>query len=131
MNTVVKSRVVYRPGQIIFREGEPGSLIFQVERGRVEIWRGPAEAKVVLGIIPTGGIFGEMAILDDKPRVASASALEECVLVRIPADRIRDAMHKADPILCRLIHVMLETTRNMAQQLERLSADHARHPPGA
>jgi CRP/FNR family transcriptional regulator, cyclic AMP receptor protein len=116
----VKNRNTYHPGQTIFREGERGASIFIVERGSVEIWRGTSEARVVLGCIPIGGVFGEMAIFDDGPRVATATAVEETVLIRISSDRIRQALDKADPVLTKLIHVMLDSTRRMARQLEAL-----------
>ncbi len=121
----VQSRSVYHAGQTIFREGDLGKSIFLVERGYVEIWRGSGETRVVLGAIPPGGVFGEMAIFDDGPRLASATATEETVVVRIPSDRIRNALAKADPILGRLIRVMLESTRRMAGQLEAICLEHA------
>lgn len=121
--TGVKSRVSYHAGQTIFREGERGASIFIVEKGGVEIWRGAPEMRIVLGRIPVGGVFGEMAIFDDGPRMATATAMEETVLIRIPSDRIRQALDKADPVLTRLIHVMLDSTRRMAQQIEELCSN--------
>lgn len=127
----VKSRSIYHSGQTIFREGERGASIFIIERGKVEIWRGSQETRVVLGVIPPGGVFGEMAIFDDGPRLAHATAVEETVLIRIPSDRIRAALDKADPILTKLIHVMLDSTRRMAKQLEELCKNPALSPADA
>ena len=114
----VLSRRVVHKDQVIFREGEPGSVMFLVQSGTVLIWRGEPEDKVALGIVPQGGIFGEMAIFDGKPRMASASALEDSVLVQIQGDHVREALRKADPILTKLIQVVLESARSLAAQLE-------------
>jgi len=115
---MIKGRRAYYPGEIVFREGEPGDVIYLVERGLVEIWRGSPTSKIVLGTIPAGGIFGEMAIFDGGPRVANATILEEAVLVVVASDRVRDALNKADPILKLLIRVMLDSTRRTAAQFE-------------
>lgn len=114
----VLSRRVIHKDQTIFREGEPGNVMFLVQSGHVLIWRGDPEHKVPLGVVPKGGIFGEMAIFDGKPRMASASALEETVLVQIQGDHVREALGKADPIITKLIKVILESARSLAAQLE-------------
>ncbi|HYH17755.1 MAG TPA: cyclic nucleotide-binding domain-containing protein [Azospirillum sp.] len=124
MNNTVLSRRVYHSGQIVFREGEPGDVMYLVERGSVRIWRGAADAPLEIAVIPHGGVFGEMAIFDGKPRMASASAAEETVLVQIKGDKVRDALRKADPIISKLIEVILDSARNLAQQL-----DDAKRPP--
>lgn len=124
----VLSRRVVHKGQVIFREGEPGNVMFLVQSGRVQIWRGQPDDRVELGVVPQGGIFGEMAIFDGKPRMASASALEDTVLVQIQGDHVRDALRKADPILTKLIKVVLDSARGLAGQLEAVHRGQAGVP---
>ena len=119
----VLSRRLVHKDQIIFREGEPGSVMFLVQSGHVLIWRGDPEHKVALGVVPQGGIFGEMAIFDGKPRMASASALEDTVLVQIQGDHVREALRKADPVLTKLMQVVLDSARSLAAQLEQARAE--------
>lgn len=114
---VLIRRVVHKD-QVIFREGEPGNVMFLVQSGRVRIWRGTDEGKVEIGVVPQGGIFGEMAIFDGKPRMASASAMEDAVLVQIQGDHVREALRKADPIIGKLIQIVLDSARSLAAQLE-------------
>ncbi|PWC54315.1 cyclic nucleotide-binding domain-containing protein [Azospirillum sp. TSO22-1] len=114
----VLSRRVVHKDHVIFREGEPGNVMFLVQSGRVQIWRGQPDDRVQLGIVPQGGVFGEMAIFDGKPRMASASALEDTVLVQIQGDHVREALRKADPILTKLIKVILDSARGLGAQLE-------------
>lgn len=121
----VKNRHVMQPGRIVFREGDEGDAIYIVERGRIEIWRGRSDQRVVLGVVTAGGVFGEMAIFDAGVRLASASATEETELIRIPADRVRAALRKADPVVEKLVRVMLESTRSMAVQLEAMALERA------
>jgi CRP/FNR family transcriptional regulator, cyclic AMP receptor protein len=67
----------YDPGEILFREGEIGRALFILERGMVEISRKDetGESKKIAVLHP-GDYFGEMSILDERPRTATAAAME-------------------------------------------------------
>lgn len=62
------TRETHSPGTVLFREGEAGEKAYYIEEGRVSIVRGE-ETIAVLG---TGDIVGEMALIDDRPRTATA-----------------------------------------------------------
>jgi CRP/FNR family cyclic AMP-dependent transcriptional regulator len=67
----------YLAGQMIISAGEPGSTMFVVGSGRVELFvKATGGEKIVLSVVTAGGLFGELALLDDEPRSASAIALE-------------------------------------------------------
>lgn len=70
----------FAAGENIFSEGDADSnCMYVVEQGQVEI----ANAKRVLETIAAGGFFGEMALVNDKPRSATATAKTECVLIEV------------------------------------------------
>jgi hypothetical protein len=71
---------VFQPGQVIFREGDTSQEAFRILRGRVEISLLADGKPVILAQLGEGDIFGEMAMVDERPRSASAQALEvtEC-----------------------------------------------------
>ncbi len=77
----------YAAGGIVFSEGDPGRDFFIVARGEVEIWRehGQPEGEL-LEIYGPGGMFGEMALIDDRPRCATVVAREPVRLIRIDRD---------------------------------------------
>ena len=62
----------YRPGDIVFEEGDSGRALFVVVEGAVEIIRARAEGAYVLSTLGPGDAFGELALIDDFPRSASA-----------------------------------------------------------
>jgi len=64
----------YREGDMIFAEGEPGDEFFVVQTGSVKICKIIDGKEVLLGTLKEGDIFGEMALLEGKPRAASAIA---------------------------------------------------------
>jgi signal transduction histidine kinase len=68
----------YRAGEDIFREGDAGDGIYSVKEGQVEISGIVGEnVRVSFSKVGAGEIFGEMAVLEDKPRSASATARED------------------------------------------------------
>lgn len=69
-------RRTYQPEELIFRQGEPGMGMYIVERGSVAIVTGAGSNE--LAQLHAGEFFGELALLDDSPRSASAVAREEC-----------------------------------------------------
>jgi len=71
----------YPPGETIFMQGEPGKALFIVLSGKILIVRGDQEAEEQLATLDPGSYFGELALIDDQPRSASARAGESSVLL--------------------------------------------------
>jgi len=92
-------RKTYQKGEVIFAEGEKGEVAFLVESGSVEISRGRNGHRVVLSDILPNGVFGEMALLDDKPRMATATAKEETSCLVIPAAKFEEKLKALDPFM--------------------------------
>lgn len=63
-----------QPAQPIFAEGERGRAMYVVQAGEVEICTRRAEGSVTLARLHKGEVFGELALVDDSPRSASAIA---------------------------------------------------------
>jgi CRP/FNR family transcriptional regulator, cyclic AMP receptor protein len=69
----------YKAGDIIFREGDPATELFIVQKGTVEIRLGNR----LLGTLPELSIFGEMALIDPGPRSATAVAVTDAAIVPV------------------------------------------------
>ena len=63
----------FAPGEVIFREGEAGDVAYIVEEGRVEISSLVNGRKHVMAVLGAGDLFGEMALIDQNERTASAT----------------------------------------------------------
>jgi len=113
-------RRTFAPGEAVFKEGDPGDSLYVVERGRVHIWIGHPAQPTILGLVEEGGVFGEMAIFDRKPRMANASAAEEATLMRMPASVLRESLYGADPLLRQLVQILIDNLRKMGRRLDEL-----------
>ena len=90
----------YAAGEDIFRQGDAGDEAFIIEQGRVAIWSigtsGEREAVAELG---PGEVFGEMALVNRKPRAAGASAREPTRLRAISRAHLQQRLDASDPLL--------------------------------
>jgi CRP-like cAMP-binding protein len=74
------------PGEVVFEQGDPGDALYIIEQGKVAILRAEGGRTNTLAHLGPGDSFGEMALLTEKTRMASAVALEAVELWRIPRD---------------------------------------------
>lgn len=71
----------YPRGRMIFCEYEPGNNFYLIQEGRVQITKVMGSIEKAIDILQPGEVFGEMAILEEAPRSASAIALDDVTLL--------------------------------------------------
>jgi EAL domain-containing protein (putative c-di-GMP-specific phosphodiesterase class I) len=104
-------RIELRPGEVLFREGDAPTTAFLIESGTLRISAQRDGVPVVLGELGPGTLVGEMAVLDDSPRSASATALEPCILTPIDRDQFAERLAAADPVVRALLLSQLSRYR--------------------
>lgn len=113
-DTIVE-RKVFPPGDIIFRQGSTGRTAYIVQQGSVDILRTLEDGtEKVLGNVGVGGMFGEMAVIDDSPRMATARSAETTTVIVITEQMFLNKLQKADPFIRGLMHIMADTIRAMS-----------------
>ncbi|HLO75899.1 MAG TPA: cyclic nucleotide-binding domain-containing protein [Magnetospirillum sp.] len=110
-------RRVFEPGTQIFDEGDPGTEAYVVEYGRVAIYKTVKGQRVDLGTVVQGGIFGEMALIDDQPRMASAVAEAETACVVIGKQRLTEQLEQAPKGVRVIVGALLGNIRLMGAEL--------------
>ncbi|MBI4969428.1 MAG: cyclic nucleotide-binding domain-containing protein [Rhodospirillales bacterium] len=116
MVTKFIERKVYYPGQKVFSEGEDGNRAYVVERGLIEISKNlPDGSEKILGTIGAGGIFGEMALIDNQPRMATARAVQESTCIFISRQTFEDKLRRTDPFIKGLLSIFVRNIRNLTQ----------------
>ena len=116
MELSVLERVVFKAGEAVFKDGDKGNNAFIVQEGLIEIVKGSGNEEVILGTIEKGGIFGEMALIDDQPRMASARAADDTTVIVIDRDMFRKKLAKSDPFVRGLLGIFTKNLRSMADR---------------
>ncbi len=86
----------FEPGDVLFEEGAMGLSLFIVTSGKVELYKTAGDKKVGLGTVDAGGVLGQIELLDDQPRAASAAALDATQCLLLTRDSF-DTLVKKDP----------------------------------
>ena len=107
------TRRSFQAGHQIFAQGQIGTRAYVVETGEVEIVRIQGSTRRTLGKIGPGGIFGEMALVDDQPRMADAIALTHCTCMVITREQFRAKVDGADPFVQALLRIFVRNIRSM------------------
>jgi hypothetical protein len=102
---------LYQPGEVILRENDPGEAAYSIERGRVEITKELDGRPVHLAFLGAGDIFGEMGILDDKPRSATVTAVEETTVREIDREEFFQSLQSNSDLALRLLRTLFERLR--------------------
>lgn len=116
----VRSR--FAQGATIFYQGEPGQTLFLIESGQVRIYvvgeDGQEQSMVLCG---PREIFGELAVIDDRPRSASAVALEPTVVWALGREQFREQMQRSPRLMLGFLQLLSERLRYTTQQFNSLA----------
>lgn len=119
------SRRSIRAGEVLFHEHDPPHSAFLIESGRVRISVGLAEDSLVLAELGPGDLVGEMAMIDDAPRTATAVAIEDSVLLVIDREHLAERIAQTDPVVRALLGGQLKRYRSMLAAVQGLEAPDA------
>lgn len=121
----------YPKNSMIILEEEMGDVVFIVMSGTVKITRVNDEGKeVILAMLGSGEVFGEMAILDGESRSANALAQENCEVITINREEFLNIIKTNNKVALNLMTEFAVRLRKSDQQIEALSLDDAEHRIG-
>ena len=99
-------------GSTIFAENDPPTTAFLIERGEVEVSTVQRGERTILGHLGPGMLLGEMAVIDNSPRTATARALTACTLTPIDRRQFAERLAAADPVVRALLMSQLTRYRS-------------------
>ena len=111
-------------GEIIFREGDPGQVLYLVQAGQVRIYVNGldgSETSVILFGRP-GDMFGELAVIDGLPRSATAVALDETLLYTISRESFRLHMQRFPQLALNFMKELTHRVRYNTRQMDSLAS---------
>jgi signal transduction histidine kinase len=104
-------------GEPIFTEGDPGHALYVINRGRVEISALVADGeRKILAHVTDGDFFGEMAVLDDQPRSASAVAEVESEIWEVSRDELLRVLERSPQVAVSLLRAFSQRLREFDRQ---------------
>lgn len=105
--------------ETLFSKGDPGDRLYLVAKGLIRIGVLAADGReVTYGLIKTGQLFGEIAVLDGKDRSADATAMEATELIALERKDVLAFLHKNPAQALHLIEVLCDRIRRADNQLE-------------
>jgi CRP-like cAMP-binding protein len=107
-------------GHVLFREGEPGKEMFVLQSGKVAISKHVRDVEKVLATLGPGEFFGEMAIISNKPRNATATVAEDAKVLVIDPKTFEGMIRGNSEIAVRMIKKLSERLSEADAQIENL-----------
>ncbi len=112
--------VFYPKGRVVFLEGEPGDTMYIVQSGSVNITKVVNDKETVLVTLKQGELFGEMALLENKPRSASAIAAEDSTLLEVSKDNFELMISSRPAMVVKLLSILADRVWITYRQLAAL-----------
>jgi CRP/FNR family cyclic AMP-dependent transcriptional regulator len=119
-SSLAERLVVRRFGsnQVVFHLGDPAGLLYIITKGKVKISHSSLEGQeAVLAILGAGDFFGELALLDDSPRSATAEAIESTETLTLHRDEFRDYLDNNPAFARHVLNVLARRIRHLNNQI--------------
>jgi len=107
-------------GTVLFREGEPGKEMYVVQQGRVHISKRVGDVEKILSTLGQGEFFGEMSILNNAPRSATATCADDSKLLVIDPKTFEAMVRGNAEIALRMIKKLADRLQEADHQIENL-----------
>lgn len=120
--------VSFRPGQVIVEIGDPGKALFLIVEGSVQVLYPARTSDFELARLGPGEFFGEMALLNDKPRSATVKAMGEVRALKLDKDGFRRIILDTPRVALKVLEVLSFRIRTADEQISGLSDQTQRDP---
>src|SRR5438552_5421665 len=115
----------YEAGEVIIQENDVGETAYVINQGQVEVSKELQGQKVHLAYLGAGETFGEMSMIDEKPRSATVTAVSETLVNEIRRDDFFNSFQTDPKVALQLLKVLFERLREAdARILALQKADH-------
>jgi CRP-like cAMP-binding protein/DNA-binding NarL/FixJ family response regulator len=98
-------------GQFLFRQGDLAKCAYILNSGAIAIFKEEGGKRIPVARVKKGEFFGEMAIIDGRPRRNSAMALEDCTLSLVSKEMIEEKLAGSDPLIRTVVHMLSNSLR--------------------
>lgn len=114
-------RKSFAPSTVLFRENDPGSTFYIVYRGSVKVFTSHGGEEKILSVFQSGDSFGELSLIDGKPRSASAQTLEDTQLISISAPAFHELLRTHFDLCLFIMRELCQRLRETNQHVHDLT----------
>lgn len=115
----------YPAGTILFEENDPGSRMYVIRSGKVRIFRRLGNTDIVLAFLGPGDFFGEMALLENLPRSASAEVVEPARLIEVDGGTFEEMIRANIEVAVRIMRKLASRLRESDKRMQNLLKESA------
>ena len=108
----VLRRETFAAGQAIFTAGDPSKAAYLIQAGVVEVTAQRDGHDVVLNTLVAGDLVGEMALVDSKPRSATAKAKQTATCVVVTPLELTERIERSDPFVRAMVRALSRKLRH-------------------
>jgi len=119
---------VFRPGDVVFDEGDPGAVLYVIQAGEIELTRRSASSPRLVGRLGPGEFFGEMSVVLGGARTVRATAACEVRLLEIDAPVLQEMCLERPEIAIRMIRRLTARVIELEGRLSALGIDDLLRP---
>lgn len=107
--------------EVLFQQGDPSSCLYVVRDGRIAIASQAGDGReTVIAVLEAGGLFGELPLFDDAPRMADARALIDTEVVELQYEPVRTLLRARPDLLWVIVRLLVERLRATDEALAEL-----------
>ncbi len=110
----------YKAGEVIFKEGDIGDEMFIIYAGKVAITKMSRDIETTLAVFDEGEFFGEMAIIDNQPRSATARSVDASKLIVLSSDIFESQISTNPKLIMRILRKMSNRMREADRKIKTL-----------
>ncbi len=114
---------IFKSGELVIEEGTKGTSAFVVLSGAVEVLKRSGKNEVTVATLGEGQVFGEMGLIEDKPRSATVKAISEIKVREINRDDFNALLKTKPSMLIPIMKGLFERLRQASDRLAELGAD--------
>ena len=108
---------VVKKGTVLFKEGDKGEEVFLIISGQIQLRKNVlSEYPQMISTVGPGDVVGEMALFDNRPRLAEAMVSEDSEVFVIPRGDLSERIANMNPVMRRILQIMVERVRKMTDE---------------
>lgn len=122
-DSVILERRFVPEGTLIMKQGEEGNCAYLIQSGVVKVYTEHDGKRVDLARLGSGQIFGEMALIFDEKRSASVVAKEDCNLIVLTRQTLKQKLDKSDPTVRAIVTMLTERVMSANNEVINKKSD--------